>query len=237
VDVSSFPIDKFRSGLDYYLNKKFNLSKVMTFTKFYQKYYADLSARELDAFEREGDDLTEAEAYTVSKKVFGKAENLVDMKALSEYLVKSLGERQIVDPLTKEDSIWSLIDFFTGDKEFVRISAMSETNHVPGRVIAEYLGNQLDNPRAFERLFRVALRLDKTALSDEFFAEVMGQLRNHQLKSRGQLPRSFTEKAVKDFYLKLRASKVELSPAMSELLLYVLSQKEMDYEVIDFCEH
>ena len=52
VDVSNFPIHKFRSGLDYYLNKRFNLSKIMTFTKFYQKYYGDLADRELEVFPR-----------------------------------------------------------------------------------------------------------------------------------------------------------------------------------------
>ena len=130
-----------------------------------------------------------------------------------------------------------MIDFFTGGKEFVQISALNENNHISGQVIAEYIGNQLDNPQSFDRLFRVALRLDNTKLSEDFFAEVMGQLRSYQQKTKGELPRNFTDKAVKDFYLKLRASKVEMSPAMSELLLYVLSEKEMDYEVIDFCEH
>ena len=48
---------------------------------------------------------------------------------------------------------------------------------------------------------------------------------------------SFTEKAAKNFYIKLRSSKAEISPSMSELLLYVLSQNDMDYEVIDFCEY
>ena len=51
------------------------------------------------------------------------------------------------------------------------------------------------------------------------------------------MPMSFTEKAAKDFYIKLRSSDIDLSPSMSELLLYILSQKDMDYEVIDFCEH
>ena len=91
VDISRFPIHRFHSAIDYYLNKKFDLSKIMIFTKFYKKYYSDRADRELDTFEREGDELTEAEIFTISKRVFGKNEDLVDMKSLTEYLVKSLG--------------------------------------------------------------------------------------------------------------------------------------------------
>ena len=35
VDLSGFPVNNFRSAIDFYLNKKFDLSKVMTFLKFY----------------------------------------------------------------------------------------------------------------------------------------------------------------------------------------------------------
>ena len=84
-----------------------------------------------------------------------------------------------MDPLTREDSMWSLIDFFTADKEFLQISAMSENNHIPGRVLAEYLGNQLNNSCAFERLFRIGLRVDKSAIGQDFFTEVMYQLREY----------------------------------------------------------
>ena len=92
VDVGSYPLHKFRSALDYYLNKNFNLSKVMIFVKFYQKHYADRSSRELAAFQRGGEDLTDEEAFAVSKNVFGKNEDLVDINSLSQYLVKSLGQ-------------------------------------------------------------------------------------------------------------------------------------------------
>ena len=128
VDVSSYPIQRFRAGLDYYLNKNFNLNKVMTFTKFYQRYYADQIDREAGQFLRESEELTEEERYALSKRVFGKNEDLVDMRSLSEYLVRSLGGRQIIDPLTKEDSLWSLIDFFTSSREVIGVCAQSESN-------------------------------------------------------------------------------------------------------------
>ena len=41
VDLGQYPINKFRGALDYYLNREFDLSKVMTFLKFYQRHFAD----------------------------------------------------------------------------------------------------------------------------------------------------------------------------------------------------
>jgi hypothetical protein len=35
------------------------------------------------------------------------------MAATLDYLVHSLGSQSLVDPLTKEDAIWSLIEFYT----------------------------------------------------------------------------------------------------------------------------
>ena len=51
------------------------------------------------------------------------------------------------------------------------------------------------------------------------------------------MPKSFSDRAIKDLYLKIRSSEASLSPAASELLLFVLDQANMDLEVIDFCEH
>ena len=39
VDLSNYPINNFRSALDFYLNTKFDLNKVMTFVKFYQRHF------------------------------------------------------------------------------------------------------------------------------------------------------------------------------------------------------
>ena len=35
IDISNWEMDRFRSGLDFYLNHAFNISKVLTFTRFY----------------------------------------------------------------------------------------------------------------------------------------------------------------------------------------------------------
>ena len=44
------------------------------------------------------------------------------MRALTKYLVSRVGDQQVIDPITKEDAIWNLIDFFTKAPEFYRIS-------------------------------------------------------------------------------------------------------------------
>jgi len=35
VDISGWDMSRFRSGLDFYLNHAFNISKILTFTRFY----------------------------------------------------------------------------------------------------------------------------------------------------------------------------------------------------------
>ena len=49
----------------------------------------------------------------MSQAIFGQNGSLIDMAATLDYLVHSLGSQSLVDPLTKEDAIWSLIEFYT----------------------------------------------------------------------------------------------------------------------------
>lgn len=41
VSLSNLPINNFRAALNHYLNDRFDLHKVMTFLKFYQKHFSD----------------------------------------------------------------------------------------------------------------------------------------------------------------------------------------------------
>lgn len=41
VDTSNYPVNSFRSALDHYLNRQFDLSKIMIFLKFYQRHIND----------------------------------------------------------------------------------------------------------------------------------------------------------------------------------------------------
>jgi len=52
------------------------------------------------------------------------------MRALVGFLVKKLGKTQVIDPVTKQDAVWELIDFFTQDKEFYDMSQMFPNSSV-----------------------------------------------------------------------------------------------------------
>ena len=48
VSLHDYKLNSFRPALDYYLNKKFNLNKIMTFLKFYGRFYQDKFYMELE---------------------------------------------------------------------------------------------------------------------------------------------------------------------------------------------
>jgi hypothetical protein len=50
--------------------------------------------------------------------IFGKHDGLVDVSALFNFLTEHAGSEQIIDPLTKQDALASLVDTFTQDKNF-----------------------------------------------------------------------------------------------------------------------
>lgn len=50
-----------------------------------------------------------------TQAIFSRHDNLVDMKSLFNYLVDYIGEEQMIDPLTKKDAMWQIVDTFTKD--------------------------------------------------------------------------------------------------------------------------
>jgi len=91
VDTSKMPIQKFHSMLDYYLNHNFNLSKVMVFCKFYRQFYTDTIARQLPqviAKDQKPGTLDHVQLKMLKDRVFSKHDSLVDMRALSRFLVR-----------------------------------------------------------------------------------------------------------------------------------------------------
>ena len=63
------------------------------------------------------------------------------MKSLFSYLVDHIGLEQIIDPLTKEDALWSIIDMYTKDSHFFIASQYSPSNSIDSADIARYLSN------------------------------------------------------------------------------------------------
>ena len=235
VDTSSYPVEKFRGALDHYLNRQFDLSKVMIFVKFYQRHIADRARNAFDQVDPQMKDLPDSTILGVSKQVYGASEGLVDFTALSDFLVDQVGARQVLDPITKKDSLWGLIESQTCDKDFIRAAQMSPENGLSGRTVARYVGNQLSRPTSFDRTFKSALRLQGTPMADDFFAELMQQMSRYKMANNNQLPTSFTKQKLADLYVRVKLSGQSLSPAMSELLLFCLNAKGMNKEIVDMC--
>ena len=58
------------------------------------------------------DALTDSERYQLHQKVFDN-EHLVDMRAMFAVLLDKVGRKQVIDPVTKEDGLWRIVEFFT----------------------------------------------------------------------------------------------------------------------------
>ena len=70
----------------------------------------------------------------------------------------------MVDPVTKEDSLWNLIVSQTSDKDFIKVTQQTEHSKIGGRSIARYLANQFDRGNSYDRTFRTALRVQGTSM-------------------------------------------------------------------------
>lgn len=81
------------------------------------------------------------------------------MNALFGYLVEKVGTKTLIDPMTKEDPIQNLIEFFA-QKEIQEISQMSHegTTFISSGDIAKYLANHLDAPGSFKKTSEVILK-------------------------------------------------------------------------------
>jgi len=66
IDTSNYPINNFRAALDHYLNRKFDLNKVMIFLKFYQQHFADRARREFDKVEPAQQELSDSTILALS---------------------------------------------------------------------------------------------------------------------------------------------------------------------------
>ena len=62
-------------------------------------------------------------------------------------------------------------------------------------------------------------------------------LRNYALKNDYRLPRSFTDHALNNLYLKIKMGSVEISPRLEELILFSMDKLGMDAEVVDLCDN
>jgi hypothetical protein len=95
--------------------------------------------------------MTESEKFDLNKRIFSN-KPIVDMRALFGYLVESLGTRQAIDPVSKDDALWRIVDFFTHSSvnQLVPFSD-NNFNSLSDKDLAKYLANRVNDGRAFER--------------------------------------------------------------------------------------
>lgn len=102
ISIHEWDITRFRSALNFYLNHSFDISKLLTFVRYYVAFG--------DSCLRNGSGVTDKDRFD---EVFGELEQLVDVNALFTYLVERVGSKSFVDPLTKEDPMMNLVAFFS----------------------------------------------------------------------------------------------------------------------------
>lgn len=76
-------------------------------------------------------------------------------------------------------------------------------------------------------------RLSETPQKQQFTDQLLIELKDYQSKNNGQLPKSFTQKSLKQIYTKLRSLK--RLTKQDEVLLYILKSAGLNNEVIDYC--
>ena len=143
----------------------------------------DKARREFDQVEPVSKEISDETIHSLSNKIFGQSDGLIDLPALFDHLVTQVGSRQVLDPFTKEDSLWSLLESQTMDKDYIRAASMSLYSRLSGQSVAKYLGNQLSRSTSFDRTFKTALRLQGTSMAEAFFSEMMRELNSYSLKN------------------------------------------------------
>lgn len=159
------------------------------------------------------------------------------MNSLFGHLVDKLGSNTVIDPISREDALWKLINFFT-KSNLCELSSFAENNHnmLSEADMAHYFRNHLEDSKAFDRILTVMLRLgDKS----NFTNNVLQHLREYQAKHNA-LPHSFEQAKIRNTYLKLKhASKakgITVSEKSAEYLLFLLKSSKMWPEIIDLSE-
>lgn len=196
------------------------MNNVLIFTKYYTYYHSCRLARETEP-------AGEAEKFAMNKRIFDKP--IVDMRALFGFLVTHLGTRVALDPVTKDDALWRLVEFFTRPS-VAQLAAYSDNacNTLDDKDLARYLANRSGDKKAFERTTQVLLRLKS---HEGLHNDVIASLKEAR----------FSPDSVRSAYLRLKQLNSQKNLTFSEKNLeYFLSlfkQLEMWPETVDLCSH
>jgi hypothetical protein len=123
VDITNWDLSAFRASLNHYMNVDFDLSKLLTFTKFHTQFYAQRAQRVFGSLPN--DQVDDASISAASQSIFSEHDALVDLSHLFTFLSEQIGNERVIDPITKEDCMWQLVDMYTRDPLFFRASQQS----------------------------------------------------------------------------------------------------------------
>lgn len=233
VDISKWKMNKFRSALNFYLNHAFNLNKLMTFSRFY--LHKARKAIEKETIWPDQEDQTSFEQYD---RVFGDLEALVDMSALFEHLVQKVGSRTFVDPVTNEDPMLNIINFFTRpDVQDICRQSIEGTTNIRSKDISTYLLNHSTDPKLFTQVSNAVVGLNQTKKgTNALVKHLVKDLRKFKI-DKNHLPDSFTVASTRNLYISLKAGKELLSEETAEFLLFLFKELNMIAETIDLCDN
>jgi len=152
---------------------------------------------------------------------FQGTESLIDMGELFGYLVRKVKDGKVIDPFSKEDLMWKIVDFYTGTKGAMDHGALSP-KHTD---LALYFRYHMKDQNAFTRILNSLVRLEG---KPEFFESLMGELRTCE---------GFDKESVRKNYLKLKASGIRIDAKAAEFLLFAMKLSGMWGETLDLCEN
>lgn len=215
------------------MNHTPDLNKILTFTRFYSQFVN--GALRNESLENADD----AKRIEVFQKAFGsQLEDLVDMNALFKHLVNTIGTKQYIDPVSKQDPVEQLIDFYAQD-DVQSICRLSEqgTTHINHSDIVKYISNHFDRNTSFAQLSKVMLKLDLGSQpSQQYTAEAIQALKGYQATHK-RLPRSFSEDNVRRLYIQTKELNTPVSESTAEYLLFLFKSNGMAPESIDLCQN
>jgi hypothetical protein len=158
IDISGWNLNTFKGPLEFNLNERFNLNNVLIFTKYYTYYHQCRFRSEVNNLDKGINELHEAEKFALNKRVFN-AQGLVDMRNLFGFLVQNLGTKQAIDPVSKEDALWRIVEFFTkGGVSDIANFGQTSFNTISENDLANYLQFRLTDSRAFDKITQTLIR-------------------------------------------------------------------------------
>lgn len=148
------------------------------------------------------------------------------MRSLFGYLVQSLGTKQAIDPVSKEDALWRIVEFFTknGVSEIANFGETSY-NTISEIDLAKYLQNRVSDSKAFEKITHTLIRQKD---SQHLHNSVIQNLKEYSANNFNTLPVSFEPSKIRNAYLRLKAAnetkKTTFSEKNIEYFLYLFKQ-------------